>query len=263
MNLELYNARQSTCSQRVRLALNEKGLAFKEHLLDLLSGDQFKPDYVKINKNSLVPTLIHDGRAVIDSSVILEYLEETFPEDGPSFVPDDPYERAQMRAWMRFIDEVPAAAIRVPSYNLGFLRAFEGMSDEEFLAFAESKPLRRDFMIRMGRTGFPDEDMDKAMAGLRRAVVRMHDALEDGRPWLMGEQFTFADIMVMPAIIRMDDLDMHKLFEGADTVIDWIARLKARPAYEKTYYHGSYLTEMYPGILEERRAKKLATSLSA
>jgi glutathione S-transferase len=120
MALTLYNAPQSTCSQRVRFVLNAKGLAFAEHRLDLFAGDQLKPDYLALNPNGVVPTLVHDGAVIIDSSVIMEYVEEVFP-NTPRFVPADPVARASMRSLMRFIDEVPAPAIRVPSYNLAFL----------------------------------------------------------------------------------------------------------------------------------------------
>src|SRR4029079_19232276 len=161
MPLTLYNAPQSTCSQRVRFVLNAKGIAFKEIHLDLLAGDQLKPDYLALNPNGVVPTLDHDGRVVIDSSVIVEYLDEVFP-DTP-FTPRDALARATMRSLMRFIDEVPAAAVRVPTYNLAFLPRFAAMSEAEFLAFAESKPLRREFMLAMGRTGFPKKDMDASL----------------------------------------------------------------------------------------------------
>src|SRR6267143_2127089 len=102
MPFTLYNAPQSTCSQRVRFVLNAKGLAFEEKKLDLLAGDQLKPDYLALNPNGVVPTLDHDGDIVIDSSVIIEYLDEIAPRT--SFTPHAPVERAQMRALMRFID---------------------------------------------------------------------------------------------------------------------------------------------------------------
>ncbi len=89
MAFTLYNAPQSTCSQRVRFVLNAKGLAFEEKKLDLLAGDQLKPDYLALNPNGVVPTLVHDGEVVIDSSVIIEYLDEIAP-DGESFTPHDP-----------------------------------------------------------------------------------------------------------------------------------------------------------------------------
>lgn len=142
MTFTLYNAPQSTCSQRVRFALHAKGQRFEEHKLDLFAGDQLKPDYLAINPNGVVPALVHDGSPVIDSAVILEYLEDILP-DTAALRPKDPVVVARMRAMMRFIDEVPTPAIRIPSYNLAFLPHFQTMSEEEFQALADSKPLRR------------------------------------------------------------------------------------------------------------------------
>ena len=119
----LYNAPQSTCSQRVRFALNAKGIPFEQHKLDLFSGDQLKPEYLAINPNGLVPTLMVDSTPIVDSSVILEFLDETAGKDI-SFTPQDPFERAAMRSIIRYIDEVPTPAIRIPSYNLAFLPHF-------------------------------------------------------------------------------------------------------------------------------------------
>jgi glutathione S-transferase len=170
MAFTLYDAPQSTCSQRVRFVLNAKGLAFEERKLDLLAGDQLAPEYLALNPNGVVPTLVHDGEVVIDSSVIIEYLDEVAPA-GESFTPQAPAERARMRALMRFIDEVPAAAVRVPTYNLAFLPRFAGMSEREFLAVAESKPLRKEFMLAMGRKGFPDQEMNAALNRMRRTYA--------------------------------------------------------------------------------------------
>jgi len=182
MPFTLYNAPQSTCSQRVRFVLNAKGLPFEEHKLDLLAGDQLKPDYLKLNPNGVVPTLDHDGNIVIDSSVIIEYLDEIAPEPQ-SFSPrahsasEDArkracVERAKMRALMRFIDEMPAAAVRVPTFNLAFLPRFAAMSEDEFVAFAESKPLRKEFMLAMGRKGFPEKEMNAALDRMQRTYER-------------------------------------------------------------------------------------------
>src|SRR3569832_2993554 len=88
MAFTLYNAPQSTCSQRVRFVLNAKALPFTEIKLNLLEGDQLKPDYLKKNPNGVVPTLDHDGAIVIDSTVITEYLDEVVPK--ASFTPEDP-----------------------------------------------------------------------------------------------------------------------------------------------------------------------------
>src|SRR6476469_10084331 len=99
MSFILYNAPQSTCSQRVRFVLNAKRLPFEEKRLDLLAGDQLKPEYLALNPNGVVPTLDHDGNIVIDSSVIIEYLDEVAPEPA-RFTPHEPLARGKMRSLM-------------------------------------------------------------------------------------------------------------------------------------------------------------------
>jgi glutathione S-transferase len=251
MAFTLYNAPQSTCSQRVRFVLNAKGLPFDEVKLDLLEGDQLKPEYLKLNPNGVVPTLVHDGDVIIDSSVIIEYLDEVFPE--PSFTPRSPVVRAQMRALMRFIDEMPAAAVRVPTFNLAFLPRFAAMSEEEFLAFAESKPLRKEFMLAMGRKGFPEKDMNASLDRMRRTYERMDEAIAaSGGPWLLGRDPTLADIALMPALVRMADLGLDTMWKDMPRVARWYDQVRDHAAFKPTHYYGSLLTERFPHL----RARK-------
>jgi glutathione S-transferase len=248
MSFTLYNAPQSTCSQRVRFVLNAKKISFAEIKLDLLAGDQLKPDYLALNPNGVVPTLDHDGAIVIDSSVIIEYLDEVVPTPE-SFTPRDPVARARMRALMRFIDEMPAAAVRVPTFNLAFLPRFAAMSEEEFLAFAESKPLRKEFMLTMGRKGFPQKEMDAATQRLRRTYERMDSEIEkSGGPWLLGEEISLADIALMPAIVRMADLGQETAWQDLPRVERWYDAIRAHPSFGPTYYSGSLLTERFPHL---------------
>jgi glutathione S-transferase len=251
MGFILYNAPQSTCSQRVRFVLNAKELAFDEVKLDLLAGDQLRPDYLKLNPNGVVPTLDHDGAIVIDSSVIIEYLDEVAPA-AATFTPRDPASRAHMRALMRFIDEMPAAAIRVPTFNLAFLPRFAAMSEEDFLAFAESKPLRKEFMLTMGRTGFSEKEMSAALDRLARTLTRMEaEIAQSGGPWLLGKDLTLADIAVMPVIVRMADLGLATMWSDKPTIARWHDAIRAQPAYRPTYYPGSLLTERFPHLREK------------
>lgn len=247
----LYNAPQSTCSQRVRFTLNAKEIPFEEHKLDLFSGDQLKPEYLKINPNGLVPALVHDGRSVIDSSVIMEYLDETVP--GPrNFVPEDAYERSRMRALIRYIDEIPTPAVRFPSYNLAFLPHFQAMSEEEFQALCNSKPLRREFLMSMGRTGFPKEVMDDAMGRIKRALDRLNSQLlSSGGPFLLGPQISEADIAIMPVLVRLDDINLGNLWADKPAVQKLLDALRADPAFKPTYYTGALLTEKYPHLREK------------
>jgi glutathione S-transferase len=255
MAFTLYNAPQSTCSQRVRFVLNAKGLPFAEKKLDLLAGDQLEPEYLALNPNGVVPTLVHDGEVVIDSSVIIEYLDEVSPAE--SFTPRGPVERARMRALMRFIDEMPAAAVRVPTFNLAFLPRFAKMSEKEFQAFAESKPLRKEFMLAMGRKGFPDQEMNSALDRMRRTYERMDATIAaSGGPFLQGRQPTLADIALMPAIVRMDDLGLAHMWADQPAVGRWYDAIRAHPAFEPTYYPGSLLTEIFPHLREKRSGEQ-------
>jgi glutathione S-transferase len=255
MSFILYNAPQSTCSQRVRFVLNAKDLAFDEVKLDLLAGDQLKPDYLKLNPNGVVPTLDHDGSIVIDSSVIIEYFDEIAPKPA-NFTPPDPVKRAAMRALMRFIDEMPAAAVRVPTFNLAFLPRFAAMSEDEFLAFAESKPLRKEFMLAMGRKGFPQKDMDAALDRLGRTLVRMErEIAASGGPWLLGRDITLADVAVMPAIVRMADLGLDSMWKDKPAIARWYEAIRVHSAFEPTYYFGSLLTERFPHLKKGAAAR--------
>jgi glutathione S-transferase len=254
MSFTLYNAPQSTCSQRVRFVLNAKGLAFDEVKLDLLAGDQLKPDYLKLNPNGVVPTLDHHGNIVIDSSVIIEYLDEVEPKEE-NFTPKHPVARAQMRTLMRFIDEMPAAAVRVPTFNLAFLPRFAAMSEEEFLAFAESKPLRKEFMLAMGRKGFPEKEMNAALDRLARTLTRMENEIAaSGGPWLLGGHITLADVAVMPSIVRMADLGLDTMWREKPAIARWYDAIRAHRAFKPTYYFGSLLSEKFPHLRERAAA---------
>jgi glutathione S-transferase len=72
--LTLYHGRTSVCSLKARLALAEKGVDFDSELLTL-RGDQFDPAYMRLNPNAVVPTLVHDGQVIIESTVIMHYID--------------------------------------------------------------------------------------------------------------------------------------------------------------------------------------------
>jgi glutathione S-transferase len=161
-----------------------------------------------------------------------------------------------MRALMHFIDEMPAAAVRVPTFNLAFLPSFQKMSREAFAAMAESKPLRREFMMTMGQTGFPKVEIDAALARLRRAYERMDAEIErSGGPWLLGKKITLADVAVMPALVRMDDLGMATQWQDLPRVVTWFDNIRAQPAFKPTYYPGSLLSERFPHLKEKIAAR--------
>lgn len=231
--LTLYHTPQSTCSQKVRLVLAEKGIAWEERKMDWLAGEHLADWYLAINPNGVVPTLVHDGAAVIDSSVINEYLEDIFPE--PPLRPVDPMACARMRAWRQFIDEVPTAAIRVPSFNRSLVRLWQDMSAEEFEAFAARHPLRADFYRKMGTGGFDAVEMEASMRRLTETLARMERALADGGAWLNGADFSLADISIVPTIVRLEDLGHARMWSALPAVTAWYQRIRARPSFAAVY----------------------------
>jgi glutathione S-transferase len=242
--LVLYHASHSTCSQKVRMVLHEKGVAFEEVRIDLGRKEQLKPDYLALNPNGVVPTLVDDGIPIIESSVICEYLDEKYPQNP--LVPGDLVQRARMRAWMHYIEEVAVGAIRVPSFNRAFLHRFKGQDQEQFeKQEIGPRPVRKELFQRMGSPkGFSRKEVDKALGELAETCRRMDAAMTRNGPWLMGEQFTLADVLVMPSIDRMADLGLSTVWDGKyPAVARWYERLQARPAFKATYYAGSRVSD--------------------
>ena len=247
-NFKLYNALQSTCSQRVRYTLHYKSISYSMEILDLFSGDQLKPEYLSINPNGVVPALVHDGKIVLDSSVIIEYLEDININHNP-LRPAEPENAAKMRAMIRYFDEVAGPSVRIPSYNMAFLPHFQDLSEKEFIALAESKPLRKDFLLKMGRTGFSEKDMNDSTAKIDATCNRMEVWLEEsGGPFLLGKAITYADICIMPVIVRMQDLGRSDLWASNTKVIEWLKLIQSSAIYEKTYCEGSLLSQVYPHL---------------
>lgn len=254
--LTLYHANHSTCSQKVRLCLAEKGLNWQSKLVNLASNEHLTPEYLALNPNGVVPTLIHDDAIIRDSSVICEYLEEVFP-DVP-LLPSDAVERATVRAWIRYLDEIPTASVRVPSFNMAFLPRYDGLDDDAFQhEQADIRPLRKHFYEKMGRKGFDNSEVDNAMEQLGNAIGRMEAELKD-QPWLSGASVGLADFIAAPLIDRLDDLGFADMWvTKAPRMTDWLKRLRARASYSATFYPKTRLSEFLPiGPLHREAAPK-------
>lgn len=234
--LELYHAHISTCSQKVRLCLAEKGLKWTNYPMELRRGEQLTPTYLALNPNGVVPTLVHDGRVVIDSSVICEYLDEIAPAQGTRLMPEGPFGRATVRAWLRYIEEVPTVAIRIPSFNQLFLSGWASLQPEARERFIARTPLRKGHYRNFGTEGFAKATVDESMHRLRQTVERIDAAVANGSPWLAGEAISIADFCVLPTIVRMTDLGLESVWSALPRFQDWYDRIKSRPSFETAFY---------------------------
>jgi len=245
--IELYHAHISTCSQKVRLCLAEKELDWTGHAINFARGDHLSDDYMAINPNGVVPALRDDGQIVIDSSVICEYLEEQYPGHGNSVMPTSPVDRAHVRAWMRYIEEVPTTAIRYPSFNTLFAGFFAKRSAEERQAHIARTPLRKELYKQFGTTGFSDEAVAASKDRLRQTLERMEKSLEN-RDWIAG-CFSIADMCVLPTIIRMEDIGLSPMWDDLGNVRTWLTRIKNRPSFDMAYYEGARVDPAMKNIL--------------
>ena len=116
--LELYHFEPTANSLKSMLYLNEKGVKFTSHYINLHEFEQHSPEYVNVNPNGQVPALIHDGAVITESTLINEYVEDVFPD--PPFRPADPVARWRMRYWTKFVDEYFCPALSI----LGWQRSY-------------------------------------------------------------------------------------------------------------------------------------------
>ncbi len=246
--IELFHNHASTCSQKVRICLAEKGLEYVSRHVDLGKFEHLAPEYLALNPNGVVPAMRHDGVVVIESTVMCEYLDEVFPAAPLS--PPTPAGRAVMRAWLRFIDEVPSMAVRVPTFQNLILPSYQKLSLAEFERLADSMPLRKQFILRMGQDGFSDADYRGSIEQLDRTIGRMESTLGRG-PWLLGGQYTIADICVAPLFHRMAELGMAAMWQAdSPRVTDWYGRMRARPAFKTAFYPEARLAYYFPKLRE-------------
>ena len=228
--LELYHSVNSVCAQKVRIVLAEKGLDYQDHLMTL-RGDQFAPEYMKLNPNAVVPTLIHDGRAVIESSVILYYLDEAFP--APPLMPRDLHQRAAVRVYNKMIDEYVHNSCTILTFATAFRPWFKGLSGEEIEARLAKSPSkqRTEYKRDVALNGLDSKFVRDAVGHHAKLLKMMDQALERG-DWLAGAAFSLADAAVIPYILRLDLLKMRRIFENT-RIDEWYARIRARPSYRK------------------------------
>ena len=169
----------------VRLCLAEKGLAYEGHVVDMAAMEHHSPEYLRINPLGVIPTLIHDGRPLHESGTICEYLDETFP--APPLRPDTPYERAEMRNWIRHIDGLIGNLI-IFNWQHHLAKTASQWSDQELAEKLKNIPSkeRQEAWLRAARKPYTEEERDAARAKLVVLLDKMEDGAEAVR--LAGRQ---------------------------------------------------------------------------
>ena len=226
----LYHGRTSVCSIKARLALAEKGIDFASRLMTL-RGDQFEPGYLKLNPNAVVPTLVHDGNVIIESTVVMHYADEAFP--GPSLTPADPVARAQMRMFEKLMDEyvhVSCMTLTFATANRVHLMKLSPQEMDEELAKAPDQK-RSEIKRQVVTHGLDAPLVMDALRHHDKLFAMMETALASG-PYLAGADWSLADAAATPYIWRLDKLKLAPLWNQRRGIATWYDRIRARPSFK-------------------------------
>lgn len=242
MSFTLYHHGSSVCAAKVRFAMAEKNLEWDGVYIDILKGEQFDPDYLKLNPKGVVPTLVHNDLVIPDSTVIIEYLDQIEPESAVH--PSDPWERAQARYWTKSVDEDlhPAcgAVTFVCSHRHTVLKNLGPDGVKEFLASTPSQSVTSDWKSQKDgfvRYGFEAPGATEKIKLYDSYLFKMEDALKDGSEWLVGNKFSIADISLTPYVNRLAMMSMRGMWENGrlPNVDAWFKRIEALPNFKKCF----------------------------
>ena len=243
--VELYHFPASLCSQKVRLALVEKGVEHRQQFVDIeLRMQNYEPWYVRLNPRGVVPTLVHGDRVVTDSARIIRYIDETF--EGPPLSPEDPSERVRMEAWIEAQDQLD---LRVFSYaNIA------GLLGAVLRGVTMPRRVRR---LRRLRDEIPElrqlySDKLEDVCGWRLSVARPErlveiraeiDATLDRAEAQLGEtsflasgRYSLGDLAWTVVLARLRFLGFaDELWGGGrrPRLAEYYARLRARPSFKQ------------------------------
>jgi len=227
--LHLYHFSMSNCSQKARLCLEEKGLQWTSHPVDLLNSQHLTPEFVAINPKGLVPVLVHDGVVVTESSDIIDYLDQHFP--NPPLRPSDPVERERMYRWLKLWDETQIS-LKTLSHNT----ILKGRTTEMRNQMGRLESLVKndelvDFMREFtSEQGLSRERLARSTQWIVQILTEMDERLAQHR-WLAGDAFSLADLAWGIDIHRFELIKFP--MERYAAMLAWYRRIEARPGFQR------------------------------
>lgn len=200
--VKLYGHPYSPNSRKVHFAIEECGVTYEYHTVDLTAGAQKQPDFLALNPNGRVPVIDDDGFLLWESNAILWYVADTYGQG--KLVPADPKKRALIDQWMwwQYSDLGPACG----------------------------RPWIMKFYARFGRP--LDADQHAKLCEDARTPLALLDASLAGRRWLLGDTFSIADISLSEHAGLCGEAGIS--LEPYANVRGWLGRVAERPAFQKT-----------------------------
>jgi glutathione S-transferase len=229
--IEVYNFPLSPCGEKVRFALAEKQLSWTDYHVDLGTKENLRPDFLRFNPKGLVPVLRLGADVIAESTIIIEFIDDRWPE--PPLRPVDPLARARMRRWTKLVDEVLHPAWPGIAWPILVRPAWQRKSEAEVLRMlaALPDPRRRERQSRLFQLGLNAPDARESLVIFASVCRDMEEALTAG-PWIAGESFSLGDIALLPYFVALEAFGLERLFQAYPRIVDWYGRACARPAYD-------------------------------
>ena len=229
--ITLYHSDTAVCAAKVRITLAEKSLPFESKVMDLHSGDQFHPEYLKLNPNAVVPTLIHTDLVLTESTVINEYLDEVFPQNP--LRPADAYARARMRLWTKREDTIHDAINTMTTAILFRHNLLKKSPSERARRYAAMPdPAKREKWKTIIDKGLESSYVRDALYRFASLFRDMEAALANG-PFLLGDSFTLADVGLISFFYRLQMLETAALWTTHFPLVTaWFERCKTRESFD-------------------------------
>ena len=230
MPFVLYEHSTSVCAIKVRLTMLEKGLDYEGRFVDLRRGAQFDPAYLRLNPGAVVPTLVHDGDVLTESSVIQYYLEDVSP--SPPLMPSEPLARYRVRRFMKIIDDPIHPACGVLTQAISFRKDFRDPEKIEARMARIPDPRRRERQRSVFAKGISSPFVADAVRDFDRFLREMEKTLADW-PYLGGNAYSLADAAATPYVNRLEMIGVRGVWStSCPRVMDWYGRVRARPSFE-------------------------------
>jgi glutathione S-transferase len=233
--LTLYEFGNSVCCQKVRLTLSLKNLEWQSVQVNLFKSEQYEEKYLKLNPKGVVPTLVHDNRSVVESTLICEYLDDIYPT--PKLTPQDPYLKSQMRIWSKLVDEGLHEGISEISFSAMFREKMKNMTpaEREVRLRNVGDQKRYDRFQSTFEKGVESPFVGYAIQAYDRAFVLLESALSHDQPWILGQELTLADVNLIPYVARLHFLDLLNVWlEDQAHIKKWWTRVQELPQFHQS-----------------------------
>lgn len=227
--LHLYHAGLSNCSMRVRMTLEEKNLPWESHHFDLPKKEHITPAYFGINPNGVVPTLVHDGVVIIESDDIIDYIDKTYPQNP--LRPTEKEALDKMYWWLESAVKIHVTAVKTYIYFHKMQGKMKQTTEQKktYEDLQSNKELVS-FHKKSSGTGFTAKEAKKAEAVLDGFFEEANARLVD-HEWLVGDQFTLADITWIPLHFTMAGAGYD--FSKFPAVEAWVNRIQQKDSFKK------------------------------